>query len=46
MTTVIQLILHFFPEPKISPLEQHIINGQPQNNGDVELLTRQFMARR
>jgi hypothetical protein len=42
MNTIIKLLLDFFPDNKHSPLEKYILDGQPQNTGDVDILTRQF----
>jgi hypothetical protein len=45
MKSLFQFLLELFPEDKRTPLEQYIIDGQPQNNGDVDMLTRQFLSR-
>lgn len=42
INALIKILLNLFPNDNESALEQYIIDGQPQNNGDIDMLTRQF----
>jgi hypothetical protein len=42
ITALIKILLNFLPDDNESALEQYIIDGQPQNTGDIDMLTRQF----